>query len=86
MLPDGLKVTCGETTVYINLLSDGRIMHHNCDQVLDGIDTDAVLAVVQKGRYGVVNGSILRHGGKSDLDTLARVTGWTEGKTPDWLK
>ncbi len=86
LLPDGLKVTCGETTVYINLLSDGRIMHHNCDQVLDGIDTDAVLAVVQKGRHGVVNGSILRHGGKSDLDTLARVTGWTEGKTPDWLK
>lgn len=75
-LKEGYKLTCGDTTVYINLLSDGRIMHQNCINELEGITTDAIMAIKSGKRYGVVNGSILRRDGVSLLDTLARKTGW----------
>ncbi len=70
------KVICGDTKVYINLLSDGKIMHRNCINVMDGITTDAILLVDEQGKYGVVNGSIVRRDGISYHDTLTRTNGW----------
>ena len=81
----GYKLTCGETTVYMNVLADSRTMHRNCINIMDGIFTDATILVKQGDRYGVVNGSAVRVNGEVKLDTLARVNGWAEGKTPDWL-
>ncbi len=74
----GYKIKCGDTKVYINLLSDGRIMHQNCINVMDGIETDAVILVDKKGKYGVVNGSMVRKDGKSYHDTFARANGWVD--------
>lgn len=75
-LSDCYKIIFGKTTVYINLLSDGRIMHKNCINELEGIKTDAVMVIDKNGKYGTVNGSIIRKDGKSILDTIARITGW----------
>ena len=77
-LTDGCKITCGKTTVYINFRSDGKIMHRNCINIMDGIVTDSVMTVFDGVKYGVVNGSIIRKDNVSYLDTLARVTGWTD--------
>ena len=77
-LTDGCKITCGKTTVYINYRSDGKIMHRNCINVMDGIVTDSVMTVFDGEKYGVVNGSIIRKDNASHLDTLARVTGWAD--------
>lgn len=77
-IENGYKLTCGDTTVYINILSDGRIMHKNCTNTFDGYETDAVILTDCGGKHGVVNGSIVRKGGKSILDTLARITGWCD--------
>lgn len=81
----GYKLTCGDTTVYMNVLADSRTMHRNCINIMDGIFTDATILVKQGDRYGVVNGSAVRVNGEVKLDTWARVNGWAEGKTPDWL-
>ena len=81
----GYKLTCGDTTVYMNILADSRTMHRNCINIMDGIFTDATILVKQGDRYGVVNGSAVRVNGEVKLDTWARVNGWAEGKTPDWL-
>ena len=45
---------------------------------MDGIVTDSVMTVFDGEKYGVVNGSIIRKDNVSYLDTLARVTGWTD--------
>lgn len=75
MIENGYKVTCGDTLAYINILSDGRIMHRNCLNVMDDYLTDAVIFTENKGKYGVVNGSVIRKGDKVILDTLTRVNG-----------
>jgi len=72
---DGYKVKCGDTTVYINCLSDGRIMHRNCQNVMDEYLTDAVIITENKGKFGVVNGSIIRKNDEVILDTLTRING-----------
>ena len=75
---DGWRITAGNTVVYINRRADGKIVHRNCINVMDGIVTDAELLAVSGGRYGVVNGSIVRAGGESILETLSRVNGWCD--------
>lgn len=79
-LENAWKITCGDTVVYVNRLSDGKIMHRNCINVMDGIMTDAILLVDKQGRYGVVNGSIVRKDRISYHDTLARTNGWVDIK------
>ena len=74
-IENGYKLTCKDINVYINILSDGRIMHKNCTNTFDGYETDAVILVDCGGECSVVNGSIVRKDGKSILDTLARITG-----------
>lgn len=74
-LANGYKLTCDEMNVYINLFSDGRIMHRNCITEFDGITTDAIILTEENGEFAVVNGSIVRKDEKSFLDTLARVHG-----------
>ena len=73
-IKDGCKITSGETTVYINYLSDDPVAAKNCINSFDGLVTDGIMAVKSGSRYGVVNGSILRKNGKSIIDTPARVT------------
>ena len=75
-LDNAYKVTCGDTIVYVNCLSDGKFLHRNCINIMDGIETDAILLVDQQGRYGVVNGSLVRKDGISYHETLARTNGW----------
>ena len=74
----GCRITCGKTKVYINFRSDGKIMHRNCINIMDGIATDCMILVDDGEKYGIVNGSIIRKDGVSHLDTLARVTGWAD--------
>ena len=75
---DGWRITAGDTVVYINRRADGKIVHRNCINVMDGIVTDAEILAVSGGRYGVVNGSIVRADGESILETLSRVNGWCD--------
>ena len=77
-LTDGCKINCGKTTVYINFRSDGKIMHRNCINLMDGIVTDSIMTVFDGEKYGVVNGSIIRKNNISYLDTLSRITGWVD--------
>ena len=77
-LTDAWKIVCGDTTFYVNRRADGKIIHRNCINIMDGWFTDAELLVVSGERRGVVNGSILRRDGQSLLETFARVNGWTD--------
>lgn len=77
-IENGFKVTCGDTKVYVNSRSDGKVMHKNGISTLDGITTDAMILVDANGKYAVANGSIVRKDGVSYLDTWVRMTGWTE--------
>lgn len=73
---NGYCVVCGETKVYINLLSDGRVMHNNCLLTMGGYLTDAVLLVEENGdATAAVNASVVRKSGVNLLDILARKTG-----------
>lgn len=77
-IENGYKVTYGNTKVYVNCRSDGKVMHKNCINTMDGITTDAMIVVEKDGRFGAVNGSIVRKDGVSYLDTWVRMTGWTD--------
>ena len=77
-LTDAWKISAGDTTVYVNRRADGKIVHRNCINIMDGWFTDAELLVVSGPRRAVVNGSILRRGGESLLETFSRVNGWTD--------
>ena len=80
-LSDGKKLT----DVYLNLRADGRKMHRNSCNVIDGWDTDAYLFAVTRPkdadgndpdstvRYFVAGGSYLRRNGKVVLDSLSKV-------------
>ncbi|MHC4750082.1 MAG: exo-alpha-sialidase [Planctomycetota bacterium] len=73
------------TDVYLNLRADGRKMHRNSCNIIDGWDTDAYLFAVtrQEGvnkddpdlaeTYFVASGSYLRKNGKVVLDSLSKV-------------
>lgn len=71
------RITLGETVIYINTRADGKVVHRNCDNLFDGIYTDAEMLLCKNGMpYAVVNGSIVREGkeGRWALDVWARVT------------
>ncbi len=71
------RLTLGETVIYINTRADGKVMHRNCDNIFDGIYTDAEMLLCRHGMpYAVVNGSAVREGkeGRWALDVWARVT------------
>lgn len=76
----GLRLQQGErtTSVYMNLLADGRRRHRNANLTVDGWETDANLLVVTANgatpsRFFVANGSYLRRDGEVRLDSLHKV-------------
>ncbi len=83
----GARLSEGEmvTDVYLNLQADGRKMHRNSCNIIDGWDTDAYMFAVTrpKGadkndpdsvvRYFVACGSYLRRDGKVVLDSLSKI-------------
>jgi hypothetical protein len=83
----GVRLSEGEmvTDVYLNLRADGRKMHRNSCNIINGWDTDAYMFAVTrpKGadkddpdsvvRYFVACGSYLRRDGKVLLDSLSKV-------------
>jgi len=83
----GVQVSEADTVtdVYLNLQADGRKMHRNSCNVIDGWDTDAYLFAVTRPkeadkndpdsvtRYFVACGSYLRRNGKVVLDSLSKV-------------
>jgi hypothetical protein len=83
----GVRLIEGEmvTDVYLNLRADGRKMHRNSCNIIDGWDTDAYMFAVTrpKGadkndpdsvvRYFVACGSYLRRDGKVMLNSLSKV-------------
>lgn len=71
-----VKVTCGDTVTYINLFSDGRIMHNNCIYQADGYITDAIILIEQDEKIGVINGSIVRRNGTTILGKWERINGY----------
>jgi hypothetical protein len=88
-LSDGKKVT----DIYMNLRADGRKMHRNSCNVIDGWETDAYMFAVTRPngsrmddpdsveRYFVACGSYLRKDGKIVLDSLSKVYAvFTSGK------
>ncbi|MBR3954965.1 MAG: heparinase II/III family protein [Clostridia bacterium] len=70
----GFHVQCGDTTVYINLSSDGRIMHNNCLTEMGGYFTDAIMLAEVENDIFAVNASVIRRNGEIILDSLARTT------------
>lgn len=71
------RLTLGETVVYINTRADGKVVHRNCDNLFDGIYTDAELLLCKNSMpYAVVNASVVREGkvGRWALDVWARIT------------
>ena len=83
----GVRLSEGEmvTDVYLNLRADGRKMHRNSCNIIDGWDTDAYMFAVTrpKGadkddpdsvvRYFVACGSYLRRDGRVLLNSLSKV-------------
>lgn len=83
----GVRVSDADavTEVYLNLRADGRKMHRNSCNVIDGWDTDAYLFAVTRPqhadrndpdavtRYFIACGSYLRKNGKVVLDSLSKV-------------
>ena len=83
----GVRLSDGNmlTDVYLNLRADGRKMHRNSCNVIDGWDTDAYLFAITRPknadgndpdsvvRYFVACGSYLRKNGKVVLDSLSKV-------------
>jgi hypothetical protein len=73
------------TDVWLNLMADGRRMHRNSNNVIDGWDTDAYLIALTRPagagesdpdsttRCFVVCGSYLRKNGKVTLHALSKV-------------
>jgi len=81
------------TDVYLNLRADGRKMHRNSCNVINGWETDAYLLAITRQigadendpdsavRYFVACGSYLRKNGKVVLNSLSKVyTVFTAGK------
>ena len=81
------------TDVYLNLNADGRKMHRNSCNIINGWDTDAYLLAITRPtgtdendpdsavRYFVACGSYLRKNDKVILDSLSKVyTVFTAGK------
>jgi hypothetical protein len=90
----GVRVKQGGevTDAFLNLQADGRKMHDNSINVIEGWDTDAYLFAVTRSekagaadpdtvtRYFVSSGSFLRKGGRVLLDSLSKVDAvWQPG-------
>ncbi|MHC4326141.1 MAG: heparinase II/III domain-containing protein, partial [Planctomycetota bacterium] len=83
----GVRISDGKmlTDVYLNLRADGRKMHRNSCNVINGWDTDAYIFAVTRPkdadqndpdsavRYFVASGSYLRKDGKVVLDSLSKI-------------
>ncbi|WP_428660190.1 heparinase II/III domain-containing protein [Runella sp.] len=83
----GVKLTQNGkvTMVYLNLLADGRLMHRNANNTIDGWETDAYLTAITFPEHAdltnpdnatsifVSNGSYLRKDGKTFLHSLSKV-------------
>ncbi|HEY4149338.1 MAG TPA: heparinase II/III family protein [Chitinophagaceae bacterium] len=82
----GVRVTQdGKTTdVYFNLLADGRLMHRNSNNVIDGWETDAYIMAVSypekqpatpanATEYFISNGSYLRKDDRVILHSLSKI-------------
>jgi hypothetical protein len=82
----GVRITqAGKTTdVYFNLLADGRLMHRNSNNVINGWETDAYIMAVSypekqaaipanATEYFISNGSYLRKDDKIILHSLSKV-------------
>jgi hypothetical protein len=80
------------TDVWLNLMADGRRMHRNSNNIIDGWDTDAYLIAMTRPagtdkndpdsitRYFVACGSYLRKNDKVALHSLSKVyTVFTNG-------
>ncbi len=91
----GVRINDGRaiTEVYLNLQADGRRMHRNSNNIIDGWDTDAYLLALTRpadsdaadigsvNRYFVACGSYLRRSGAVVLDSLSKVYAvFTAGK------
>lgn len=91
----GVRIYEGEliTDVYLNLRADGRKMHRNSCNVINGWETDAYLLAITRPasadendpdsavRYFVACGSYLRKNGKVVLNSLSKIyTVFTAGK------
>ncbi|MFN8348686.1 MAG: hypothetical protein U0X91_27045 [Spirosomataceae bacterium] len=73
------------TEVFLNLLADGRLMHRNANNLINGWETDAYLTVISFPEksdrsnpdnltsFFVSNGSYLRKDGKTLLHSLSKV-------------
>jgi hypothetical protein len=96
----GIRVKqAGELTdVYLNLNADGRRMHDNSNNVIDGWETDAYLFAVTRPekadvadadtvtRYFVSGASYLRKSGRILLDSLSKVDAiWQPGSNTEVL-
>ncbi|HSC39159.1 MAG TPA: hypothetical protein VLD19_14855, partial [Chitinophagaceae bacterium] len=94
----GVRITqAGKTTdVYFNLLADGRLMHRNSNNVINGWETDAYIMAVSypekqaaspanATEYFISNGSYLRKDDKIILHSLSKVFmhAKTTGSTPE---
>lgn len=68
-------ISNGKWSIYINVLSDGRMMHQNCINLLGGYETDAVLLALHNEKIFFVNASFIRKNGKPIFSRLERKTG-----------
>jgi oligo-alginate lyase len=90
----GIRITQnGQVTeVYINLLADGRLMHRNASNNINGWDTDAYISALtfpvgadkndpsKLSSMFISNGSYLRRDGKVLLSSLSKVFMYAEKK------
>lgn len=73
------------TEVYVNLLADGRMMHRNSNNIMNGLETDSYISaftfpenvdrnnLANLSSYFVSNGSYLRKDGKIKFSSLSKV-------------
>jgi hypothetical protein len=80
----GVKITQQGTVtyIYVNLLADGRLMHRNSINTMDGWETDAYIMAItypekeeskKPLRYFIANGSYLRKNSETLLHSLSKV-------------
>ncbi|WP_200864729.1 heparinase II/III domain-containing protein [Arcticibacter svalbardensis] len=88
----GVKITQNDQTteVYFNLIADGRLMHRNSHNTINGWETDAYMMALtypssdkapslnNVKSYFVSNGSYLRKNGTSVLSSLSKVFMYTK--------
>ena len=93
----GVRVTAKDkiTDVYLNLRADGRRMHRNSNNIIDGWDTDAYLFALTRPadaqpndidsvtRYFIACGSYLRKENTVILDSLSKIYTVFTANQPD---